>query len=202
MTRLQLEHILRAAGSVTDEKVILVLGSQSIHGSVDPVPAELLHSMEADVFPLKAPAKVDVINGSIGEITHFQETFGYYAYGIPPDACPLPRNWELRLHTIKNENTGGVLGLCLDVADLACSKIAAGREKDLEFVMEMLRHRFVSIDRLKALSEELPDAAHRVSAFRSLEILEGRQRSIGSMEKGGDDLGAKPAPRLDRGLEL
>jgi hypothetical protein len=30
MTREQLEHIIRAAGAVTEEKVILVLGSQSI----------------------------------------------------------------------------------------------------------------------------------------------------------------------------
>jgi len=32
MTRAQLEHIVRAAGSITDESVILVLGSQSILG--------------------------------------------------------------------------------------------------------------------------------------------------------------------------
>lgn len=33
MTRAQLEHIVRAAGSITDESVILVLGSQSILGA-------------------------------------------------------------------------------------------------------------------------------------------------------------------------
>ena len=33
MTRAQLEHIVRAAGAITDESVILVLGSQSILGA-------------------------------------------------------------------------------------------------------------------------------------------------------------------------
>jgi hypothetical protein len=65
MTRQQLEHIIRAAGSITDERVILVLGSQAILGSVEDVPEKLLVSIEADVFPLRAPDKSELINGSI-----------------------------------------------------------------------------------------------------------------------------------------
>jgi hypothetical protein len=91
MTRQQLEHIIRAAGSITDEKVILVLGSQSILGSTNNASEKLLLSIEADVFPLMAPEKMELINGSIGEITQFHKTFGYYAHGIPPDSCPLPQ---------------------------------------------------------------------------------------------------------------
>src|SRR5580700_4029955 len=113
MTRQQLEHIIRAAGSITDEKVILVLGSQSILGSSE-IPSEiLLQSIEADVFPLKAPGKMELINGSIGEITQFHKTFGYYAHSIPPDSCALPQGWEKRLISINNENTNGITGLCL-----------------------------------------------------------------------------------------
>jgi len=61
MTRQQLEHIIRAAGSVTDERVILVLGSQSILGSIDDVPEKLLVSIKADVFSLKAPDKMELM---------------------------------------------------------------------------------------------------------------------------------------------
>jgi hypothetical protein len=64
MTRQQLEHIIRAAGSITDERVILVLGSQSILGSAENASEKLRLSMEADVFPLKAPDKTELINGS------------------------------------------------------------------------------------------------------------------------------------------
>src|SRR5580658_2791802 len=124
MTRQQPEHIIRAAGSITDEKVVLVLGSQSILGSVENASRKLLLSMEADVFPLKSPEKTELINGSIGEISQFHETFGYYAHSIEPGTCPLPSGWDKRLSTIKNENTNGITGLCLNAADLACSKLA------------------------------------------------------------------------------
>jgi len=41
---------------------------------------------------------------------------------------------------VENSNTGGYAGLCLEAHDLAISKYAAGREKDLEFTRELARH--------------------------------------------------------------
>lgn len=193
MTRQQLEHVIRAAGSVTDEKTIPVLGSQSILGSVENPPELLVRSMEADVYPLKAPEKMDLINGAIGEITHFQETFGYYAHGIPPEACPLPAGWEKRLEPLKNDNTGGVVGLCLSVPDLACSKLAAGREKDLEFVGELLRHRVITANQVGELIVHLPRHEHQMNALRTFHILTERQRVLEQQQRGwGPDRSTAP----------
>jgi hypothetical protein len=177
MTRQQLEHIIRAAGSITDERAILVLGSQAILASEGKIPEMLLHSMEADVFPLTAPDKMELINGSIGEISRFHETFGYYAHGILPESCPLPSGWDKRLNPIRNENTNGITGLCLNADDLACSKLAAGRPKDLDFVTEMLVEKIVTIQRIGRLIADLPREEHRVSAQRSLQLVEFRVRS-------------------------
>jgi hypothetical protein len=174
MTRQQLEHIIRAAGSITDEKAILVLGSQSILGYSQNASEKLLLSIEADVFPLKAPEKTELINGSIGEITQFHKTFGYYAHGILPESCPLAQGWEKRLNSIKNENTNGITGLCLGADDLACSKLAAGRSKDLDFVTEMLATGVVRTNGVSKLISDLPRAEHRLSAQRSLQIVEHR----------------------------
>jgi hypothetical protein len=174
MTRQQLEHIIRPAGSITDEKVILVLGSQSILGSSEHASDKLLLSIEADIFPLKAPDKMELINGSLGEITQFHRTFGYYAHGIPPDSCPLPSGWDKRLITIKNENTNGITGLCLGADDLACSKLAAGRPKDLDFVEEMIATGAVKFSRLEKLIADLPLAGQRVAAQRSFQVVEHR----------------------------
>ena len=44
---------------------------------------------------------------------------------------------------VENANTGGGAGLCLEVHDLAVSKLIAGREKDLEFIHALLRRRLV-----------------------------------------------------------
>ncbi|OGA02744.1 MAG: hypothetical protein A2W68_12305 [Betaproteobacteria bacterium RIFCSPLOWO2_02_64_14] len=52
----------------------------------------------------------------------------------------MPRGWQRRLVRVENENTGGYVGLCLEVHDLALSKYAAGREKDLKFTRELAQH--------------------------------------------------------------
>ena len=171
MTRTEVEHVLRAAAGVTNENVFLVLGSQSIHGSITSPPADLTLSRELDIFPMKAPEKMELINGAIGEISPFDATFGYYAHGIPPETCPLPQGWEKRLRPIQNENTRGAIGLCLSVADLACSKLTAGRAKDLDFVAALLIHGLCSPWELTSLMAQLPREEQRTSAAMSWRIV-------------------------------
>jgi hypothetical protein len=55
VNRLQLEHILRAAAGNADARDIVIVGSQAILGAFPDAPAELLVSMEADVFPKADP---------------------------------------------------------------------------------------------------------------------------------------------------
>jgi hypothetical protein len=77
---------------------------------------------------------------AIGEGSRFHELFGYYAQGVGPETATLPRGWEGRLIPVKNANTNGIEGLCLEVHDLAISKYVAGREKDIEFTRDLARH--------------------------------------------------------------
>jgi hypothetical protein len=174
----ELEHIVRAAAAITNENPILVLGSQSILARYPDPPDPLGQSMEADVCPLNAPEKADEISGAIGEITLFQSTHGYYAHGLPPEACPLPDGWRERLVVHRSENMPGCTALCLHPDDLACSKLAAGRKKDIDFVATMLVHRMVTVDRLEELSALLPKEEHRVSAERNISIVQRRAREI------------------------
>ena len=167
----QLEHLIRAAAAITDENPILVLGSQSLLGRFPNPPDPLGLSMEADLCPLNAPEKVDEISGAIGEITLFQSTHGYYAHGLPPEACPLPDGWRERLIRHVNDNTRGCVALCLHPDDLACSKLAAGRPKDLEFVAAMLGHGLVTADRIGALIPALPGKDHHLAAAANLPVV-------------------------------
>lgn len=143
MTRPQLEHIIRAAAANADTTEIVIIGSQAILGSCPDAPAELLVSIEADVFPKARPADSILIDGAIGERSIFHETFGYYAHGVDETTATLPDGWRERLVRIQNENTRGAIGWCLEPHDLAVSKLAAGREKDLAFVKALVRHRLV-----------------------------------------------------------
>lgn len=138
--RSELEHLIRAAGAIAGDAQIVVIGSQSVLGQFPDAPPALLASMEADVYPLNRPDLADLVDGSIGEGSFFHEQYGYYAQGVSESTAVLPAGWKKRLVRVSNANTGGVAGLCLEVHDLAISKYAAGREKDLEFTRELVRH--------------------------------------------------------------
>ena len=131
MHRLQLEHIIRAAAGITGAAEFVIVGSQSVLGQFPQAPDELLVSIEADIFSLRDPADSDLIDGSIGEGSPFHQTFGYYAHGISEETAVLPVGWRERLIPVHNQNTGGGTGLCLEIHDLAVSKLVAGRERIL-----------------------------------------------------------------------
>lgn len=143
MQRSDLEHIIRASGDVAQDDEIVIIGSQSILGQFPNAPVRLLVSMEADVYPKHNPGLAGRVDGAIGEGSSFHELNGYYAQGVGPETAKLPNGWQNRLVVIKNENTNGIAGLCLEVHDLAVSKLVAGRHKDLEFIQELVRHEMI-----------------------------------------------------------
>lgn len=173
MRRSELEHVIRAAGAIAQAREIVIIGSQAILGAVPDAPPELLVSQEVDAYPADDPAKADLIDGSIGELSPFHEQFGYYAHGVGPETARLPRHWRDRAVVVCNENTGGTTGLCLSPADLAVSKLLAGREKDDAFVRALLAHRVVSRDEIAALGAELSEGDGRRLAA-ALSRLAGR----------------------------
>jgi hypothetical protein len=144
MKRAQLEHLIRASADIAADDDIIVVGSQSILGQFPDAPEELLVSVEADVYPRNHPERWELIDGSIGELSPFHTTFGYYAQGVEPGTAVLPAGWEERVVVISNANTRGARGLCLEVHDLAISKYVAGREKDRVFLDVAARHGLVS----------------------------------------------------------
>jgi hypothetical protein len=146
MTREQLEHLLRAAADIADVDEIVVIGSQAILGQFPDAPASMRVSEEADLYPLNYPERADVIEGSIGELSPFHETFGYYAQGVGEETARLPQGWKDRLVVIQNENTRGVRGLCLEVHDLLVAKAIAGREKDFTFLADAAQHQLADAD--------------------------------------------------------
>ncbi len=155
MKRHELEHIIRAAGVIAQAKEIYVIGSQAILGSYSDLPEELIQSIEADLWPADCPQKADLIDGCIGEMPPFHETFGYYAHGVGPETATLPKNWKKRIIKLVNENTNGITGLCLHPLDIAISKLIAGREKDINFIDSLLRNKIISKDDIFKLLVEI-----------------------------------------------
>ena len=157
-------------------KTLSGLGKPSILGAFPDAPGTLCASREADVFPVNSPDKADLISGAIGEISVFDGTFGYYAHGLPPEACPLPGGWENRLISFSNENTRGVTARCLHPLDLAASKLAAGREKDIEFVTAMLAHSLIDRADLEVRIGLFPKERDVNTARHKLVVVDARLR--------------------------
>lgn len=167
MNREDLEHLIRAAGDVTDEYEFIIVGSQSILGPIPNPPAELKMSAEADIYPKNAAEKADAIDGALGEGSQFHETFGYYAQGVGPRTACLPEGWQDRLQRIQNEATNGRIGYCLDVIDLFMAKAAANREKDREFNMALLRHGYVTSGQALDTVAQMPVSDEEKRAMRA-----------------------------------
>jgi hypothetical protein len=140
VTRQQLEHLIRASAEIAADDEIVVIGSQAILGQFPDAPVAMRTSTEADLYPLNHPDRAELIDGSIGELSPFHETFGYYAHGVGEETASLPAGWKTRLVVIQNQNTRGVRGLCLEVHDLLVAKAVAGREKDVAFVEAAAQH--------------------------------------------------------------
>lgn len=145
MNRSEIEHILRSAAAILNEKEFVVVGSQAILGAYPDAPGVLTVSREADLYPLHDPDRADVLSAVLGEESNFHDAFGVYADGVSEGTAVLPAGWRERLIKIQNENTNGAIGWCLDPTDLAIAKHVAGREKDNAFTSAMVKHGFVDV---------------------------------------------------------
>ncbi|MCC6521483.1 MAG: hypothetical protein IT373_02370 [Polyangiaceae bacterium] len=174
MTRRQLEHLIGAAATIADDDEIVVIGSQAVLGQFPDAAPELLVSVEADLYPKNHPELADLIDGSIGELSPFHDTFGYYAQGVGEETATLPRGWKERLVPVRSARTRGATGLCLEVHDLVVSKAVAGRDKDARFIAAAVRLGMVSVPvvRERLAATDLSDAERAVVEGR-LAALEG-----------------------------
>lgn len=168
MRRAELEHVIRAAAAASGDDELVVVGSQAILGPFPEAPASMLVSREADIYPRNHPERGDEIEGTLGDGSYFDATFGYYAHAVGPETAKAPSGWEQRLVAIRNENTGGATGWCLGVHDLLLSKCVAGRERDWEFVEEALRHGLADPTDLRTRVGDLPLDRKQVEAVRRM----------------------------------
>ncbi|MCH7880320.1 MAG: hypothetical protein IIB69_01855 [Proteobacteria bacterium] len=171
MNKAQFEHTIRAAGSILGDSEVLVIGSQAIHASIDFKLDEAERSIEVDISSLNDAdgSKADLIDGSIGELSIFQDTFGYYAQGVTPQTATLPDGWRGRLIPYLTPGTNGVTAHCLEPHDLWISKAIAGRPKDREFCRALIDRNLIETkilrQRLEMTASLNPAVRKKVSGF-------------------------------------
>src|SRR5260370_33364289 len=96
--------------------------------------------------------------------------------GVDLETSELPEGWRDRLVKVQNANTAGptgqlqFTGWCLDKEDLCVAKLCALREKDQNFVSELLGAGLADSDVIATRLATLPEP-YRPNAERAAEWL-------------------------------
>ena len=182
MRREELAHLLRAAVRVAGDPDILVIGSQAILAtfSEDQLPEVAWVSVEADLafFDDDDASKANKVDGAIGELSSFHQTFAYYAQGVDVTTAILPAGWRQRLVRFEATAAEPATALCLDRHDLIVAKLAAHREKDLAFAYALLEAGLADTNTLLERAAQLP-GEHGVARARVVSWIEAAARRLG-----------------------
>ena len=138
----KLAHVLRAIGSVTGEKTLVVVGSTSVLLNAKNIPAQMLMSQEVDAFAPDAEDEElyhDLVDASLGAGSMFSRTFGYYGDGVSSRTACMPSDWRSRARQVAVPGVGDVEVLAPDINDIALSKMMAWREKDRDWLQAGVR---------------------------------------------------------------
>ncbi len=162
MRRDQLEHAIRTACQIIGRPEVIVLGSQAILGTFheDELPIRATMSGEVDILPIadsneETMRLADRIEGVAGEFSPFEELHGFSIDGVDLETSALPEGWR---------------GWCLDKEDLCGAHLCALREKDQNFVSELLGAGLADSDVIATRLATLPEP-YRPNAERAAEWL-------------------------------
>lgn len=175
----KVDHILRAAGEVTGRSRFVLIGSAAVFAWRQIVPEDMTATREVDLFacdvdPQEADRIAVELDGSLGQASQFDQSFGFYCDGVGPETAILPTDWEDRSIEYSNAKTGGVTAIVPHLNDIAISKLCAGREEDFDWLGAALAADIIDLEEMRRLFARLP--AHR--PIPNEESLEGRLRIV------------------------
>lgn len=166
MNKSQLELALRLAGKIARDRDFIVFGSQSILGTVPEPPGPCLH-----------PQAMALIIAELGARSDFASKNGFFVDCVTPDIAAFPDGWTERLVPFRTRRTGGVTGWCIELHDVVASKLAAGRDKDMDYVRTLLAAKLVNPLVLEDRVSTLPvNEKHRGEILKAIKYLGRKKR--------------------------
>ncbi len=161
MKRAELHDAIRHATRVTQQREVLVIGSQAILGSFDEsqLPARATLSEEVDIAPIVDDEEytlATLIDANLGEWSQFHSDHGYYVQGVNVTTAVLPKGWEARTVQVAPDGPTGPLARCLDPHDLCAAKLVRGESKDIEFVDALVEAGLIDATSLVRICKKLP----------------------------------------------
>ncbi len=99
MRREKLDHLLRAASTVTGHRCFVLVGSAAILIRCKNIPGDMLLTPEADLYVPDVPNAEDLsdaIEANIGQGSSFHQQYGYYCDGVSAGTAVMPADWQAR----------------------------------------------------------------------------------------------------------
>jgi len=144
-------------------------------GGKPDAPKSLRISNEADFCTPLDPDLSNLIDGSLGERSAFHNTFGYYAHGVAQESATLHPNWKKRAVEKTYDDAPGIKATFLAPVDIVYAKLAAGREKDMEYIREVFRNKIIKQSQLASLINTCPDANVKTKLAQNYEVITGKK---------------------------
>lgn len=191
----QFYHVVKAAASIANVEDVNVFGSNAIlpwleafniydmRGFLDP--QDVSRELDLSVGDGEDDDLNTLIDGTIGESTHFDTTFNTYAH---PNAIQglfhAPPSWPKRAKFIQVPGSN-IKAVVPHYLDLAVSKIVAGRRKDLEFVTRVVELFEVQEMQLNRLIDEYLQQCreHGAKVQRTINILKTKLAILGLLQR-------------------
>lgn len=173
MRKSDLFELVRQIAEIAPEDTPIIVGSQAVHIITELPPEIVQKSIECDFLFTGGKSETRAaVNKKFGVFSQFQLEHGFYADALGLATVVLPTGWEQRLQPLIDEN-GQTIAYCVEVHDIAVSKLIAGREKDFLFLKETFRRDYLDIEvfveRL-SLMKEASQSAVLESRLKSLKI--------------------------------
>jgi hypothetical protein len=179
MKRTHLLKLIEAVRARVPLDTLLIVGSQSAH-ALDraDVPA-VEASLEVDLLlPSGQFQHKTLIQEEFGEESAFFKDNGFFVHPIGIGIVSLPSGWEARLQPVRDD-TGRVVARAVEIHDTLAAKIMAGREKDFDFLRQLLERGSCDFDTFLRRFLLLRSGAFGNAVLDRLSKLEARLRGWG-----------------------
>lgn len=158
MQKKDFEKTLFEVAKRSNSNAVIVLGSQALFAVTPSLPKVAHLSNEVDIF-LKDEEKQLEVDLHVGADSEFSMKHGFYAHALEkgmewpfPDGC-----WNRVIPKTISQKNETVTVLFMSPEDLCASKLAVGRDKDIEFVADALARKFVYAGSISEMIALIPE---------------------------------------------
>ncbi len=154
----QFYHVCRSAATIANLSELTVFGAAAVTPWIElNKSTRYWGSMEVDVA-LPNQELGDLVDGTVGELSLFHNTFGIYAHGLTLEGFIAESGWRSR-SGLFNDPVSKVKIIVPSVVDLVVSKFARGDDRDLQFGVFCHQTLEFPVNQMQKIADSLSEQA-------------------------------------------